>query len=310
MKVDSPLKGIFPANLLPFDKNLDIDESSYRKHLRHLCSIKGVSGVVTNAHASEVATLDWNEQEKVLSIAVEEIGAHTVIVSGIYCDGTRNAKRLATLADKNGADCLLIFPSQIYSFGSQLKPEMAYTHIASIAEVTNLPFIIFVYPIQSDLHINTENLIKICTEIDNVVAIKEWSNDITVYERNFRHLKSLDKQISILTSFSRALLASLCIGADGILSGHGSIIADLQSDIFFAVEDGNLEKARAIASKIFDLTEVFYDDPFLDMHNRMKEAAALLGRIDAAYVRPPLTSISSEERERIKKVLNSVGMLP
>ena len=82
---------------------------------------------------------------------------------------------------------------------------------------------------------------RICDEIDNVIAVKEWSNDIGVYERNWRELKALDKEISLLSSFSKSLLASLCIGADGIL-GHGSVIADLHVEMFEAVNRGDLEE--------------------------------------------------------------------
>jgi len=39
------------------------------------------------------------------------------------------------------------------------------------------------------------------------------------------------------------------------------------------------------------------------MHNRMKEALVLLGRIPAAHVRPPLTPIPTTERDAIARAL-------
>jgi 4-hydroxy-tetrahydrodipicolinate synthase len=54
---------------------------------------------------------------------------------------------------------------------------------------------------------------------------------------------------------------------------------------------------------------VFYAPPFVDMHNRMKEALALLGRIPAAHVRPPLTPVSDDERHQIRLALRSAGLL-
>jgi 4-hydroxy-tetrahydrodipicolinate synthase len=185
---------------------------------------------------------------------------------------------------------------------------MAYSHYAAIAEATSLPMIAFVYPVTSGLRIETDNLVRICDEIDNVIAVKEWSNDIVAYERNYRELKALDKEISVLSSFSKALLASLCVGADGILSGHGSMIADLQVEIFDAVKRGNLAEARRVADRIYPLVQVFYAEPFLDMHNRMKEALVILGRIDEAHVRPPLQRISDAERERIRRAVTEAEL--
>src|SRR5918999_5779920 len=232
MRPELVLKGVIPANLIAFDADLRIDEDNYRRHIRYLVDTEGVSGITTNAHASEVATLTLEEQQRSLDITLDEVAGAVPVVCGVYQDGTYNATRIAKSAEQQGADCLLVFPSAIFDFGHQLRPEMAYKHIATVAEATSLPIIVFVYPVTSGLHIPTDNLVKICNEIDNVIAIKEWSNDIGTYERNHRELKALDKNISVLSSFSKSLLASLCVGADGILSGHGSVIADLHVEMF------------------------------------------------------------------------------
>jgi 4-hydroxy-tetrahydrodipicolinate synthase len=301
-------QGVIPANLLPFDSDLEIDEANYRRHLRYLADLDGVTAITTNAHASEVATLSASEQQRVLEITLDEINGKLPVVAGVYEDGSAKAADVARAAERNGASGVLIFPSAVFANGAEMRPEMAYAHYATIAEATSLPMIAFVYPVTSGLTLRTDALVKICSEIDNVVAIKEWSNDITVYERNYRALKALDKDVAVLTSFSKALLASLCIGADGILSGHGSVIAELHVEIFDAVARGDLDEARSVAARIFPLVEVFYADPFLDGHNRMKEALAILGRIDEAHVRPPLMRISDAERERIRRVVTEAAL--
>ena len=302
------LGGVIPANLLPFDADLKIDESNYRRHIRFLVDTEGVSGIITNAHASEVATLTLEEQQRSLNITLDEVAGKVPVICGVYEDGTNKAAKIARMAEREGADCLLIFPSAVFDYGSQIRPEMAFGHYATIAEATSLPMIAFVYPTTSGLRIETDALIRICGEVDNVIAVKEWSNDIVAYERNYRTLKALDKEISVLSSFSKALLASLCVGADGILSGHGSLIANLHVEIFDAVKRGDLAAARRVSDRIYPLVQVFYAEPFLDMHNRMKEALAILGRIDEAHVRPPLRRISDAEREEIRHVVTEAGL--
>jgi 4-hydroxy-tetrahydrodipicolinate synthase len=308
MRPELVLSGVIPANLLPFDATLRIDEGNYRRHIRYLLDTEGVSGITTNAHGSEVATLTLEEQQHSLNITLDEVAGEVPVICGVYEDGTNKAAEIAKMAEREGADCLLIFPSAVFDYGSQMRPEIAYGHYATITEATNLPMIAFVYPTTSGLRIETEALIRICGEIDNVIAVKEWSNDIVAYERNYRALKALDKEISVLSSFSKALLASLCVGADGILSGHGSLIADLHVEIFDAVKQGDLAAARRVSDRIYPLVQVFYAEPFLDMHNRMKEALAILGRIDEAHVRPPLRRISDAERGEIRRVVTEVGL--
>jgi 4-hydroxy-tetrahydrodipicolinate synthase len=54
---------------------------------------------------------------------------------------------------------------------------------------------------------------------------------------------------------------------------------------------------------------VFYADPFIDMHNRMKEALVLLGKLPRAVVRPPLVKITNAEIVRIRDALMEAELL-
>ncbi|MGY1631828.1 dihydrodipicolinate synthase family protein [Geodermatophilus sp. SYSU D01186] len=302
------LRGVIPAHLLPFTSDLEIDEPNLRRHLRALLDLDGIGGITTNAHASEVATLTADEQRRLLEIVLEEAGGDVPVISGVYQDGSMKAARIAVEAERSGADALLVFPSTVFEGGSQLRPEMVFAHYAEIASATALPIIAFAYPATSGLRLTTDTLVRICSEIDNVVAVKEWSNDIVVYERNLRALKSLDKDVAVLSSFSRSLLTSLVLGADGILSGHGSIVADLHVELWRAVEKQDLTEARRVWDRIQPLAELCYDAPILDMHNRMKVVLATLGRIDAPHVRPPLQPIRDVEVARIEFVVAQAGL--
>lgn len=303
-----PLRGVIPAHLLPFTADLQIDEPNLRRHLRALVEVEGVAGITTNAHASEVATLTGDEQRRQLDIVLDEVAGRVPVISGVYQDGSAKAARIAADAEAAGADALLVFPSGVFEGGGHLRPEMAFGHYAEIAAATSLPMIAFIYPATSGLRLGTDALVRICSEIDNVVAVKEWSNDILAYERNLRTLKSLDKDIAVLSSFSRSLLASLVLGADGILSGHGSVVVDLQVELFRAVEKQNPAEARRIWDRIWPVAEACYADPFLDGHNRMKVVLELLGRIDAAHVRPPLQPVPEADRNALRAALQEAGI--
>ena len=303
-----PLRGVIPANLLPFTADLKIDEPNLRRHLRALLDVDGVAGITTNAHASEVATLTADEQRRQLDIVLDEAAGRVPVISGVYQDGSAKAARIAADAEAAGADALLIFPSGVFEGGSQLRPEMAFAHYAEIAAATSLPMIAFIYPAASGLRLGTDALVRICSEIDNVVAVKEWSNDIIAYERNLRALRSLDKDVAVLSSFSRSLLASLILGADGILSGHGSVVVDLHVELFRAVEKQELAEARRVWDRIRPFAEACYAEPFLDGHNRMKVALQVLGRIDAAHVRPPLQALTDGERDLLRTALGEASI--
>jgi 4-hydroxy-tetrahydrodipicolinate synthase len=70
--------------LMAFDSELEIDEGNYRRHLRYLLDTPGVTGITTNAHASEVATLTFEEQQRILEITLDEVAEAVPVVCGVY----------------------------------------------------------------------------------------------------------------------------------------------------------------------------------------------------------------------------------
>ena len=79
--------------------------------------------------------------------------------------------------------------------------------------------------------------------------------------------------------------------------------------MFHAVLRNDLTDARRINARIEPLMRVFYADPFVDMHNRMKEALVLLGRLPRAHVRPPLVKLQDAEIQCIRQALVAIGLL-
>jgi 4-hydroxy-tetrahydrodipicolinate synthase len=115
--------------------------------------------------------------------------------------------------------------------------------------------------------------------------------------------------VNVLTTHSAWLFSSLALGPNGLLSGSGSVIADLQAKLFPAVQDNDMAAAKRLNDRIEPLMRVFYADPFVDMHNRMKEALVLLGKLPRAVVRPPLVKIERSEIAAIRAALIESGLL-
>src|SRR6185436_9140891 len=288
--------GVIPAVLLPFHEDLSIDEASYRAHLRDVKSVDGISAITVNAHASEVASCSFDEQRRILEISKEELKG-LPIINGVYADGSLEAARIARMAEEGGAAALLVFPPAVYAFGQ--RPEMALAHFKRIADATSLPLILFQYPIAGGQGYPLATLTRLLDEVSSIKAIKDWCANPQLRAR----------PVNVLTTHSSWLLSSLVLGCHGLLSGSGSVIADLQARLFRAVKAGRLEEARTIHERITPTAEVFYAEPWVDMHNRMKEALVLLGKLPRAVVRPPLAKLSAEEIERIRAALAAAGLL-
>src|SRR5688572_15932235 len=145
MRETLKFSGIMPANILPFRADLSIDEPAYRTHLRWLADTPGVTGIVVNGHAAEVASLSREERKRTLAIALDEVAGACPIVAGVYTDGTAEAVELARDARAAGAAGVLLFPPTLFMWGAQAKPDMVLKHYTEVATV-GLPIIAFEYP--------------------------------------------------------------------------------------------------------------------------------------------------------------------
>lgn len=301
-------EGVIPAVLLPFHPDFSIDEKSYRKHLRDVVAVRGLSAITVNAHATEVASCTFEEQRRVLEITMDEVGGRIPVVHGIYADGSLEAARIARAAESGGSSCLLVFPPNPLGLGSRSRPEMVVAHFKAIADACGLPIICFQYPLAGGLGYPVETLLKLLDAVPSVRAIKDWCNDPMQHERQIRLLQSRARPVNVLTTHSSWLFSSLVLGCNGLLSGSGSVIADLQAALYQAVKANDLARARQLNDRIYPLAQAFYADPFVDMHNRMKEALVLLGRIPCAAVRPPLVKLSDAEISRIAAALREANI--
>jgi 4-hydroxy-tetrahydrodipicolinate synthase len=297
------LEGVIPATLLAFDKDFQINEKASRKHIKECALTNGISAVTVNGHSSEIHACNFEEQKRILSFSLEEVGDFIPLINGVYADGSIEAAKIAKMSDLTGASALLCFPPQSMAMGGHLRPEMALEHFKRIADATDLPLICFNYPSAGNLTYPFDTLLKLFETVPTIKAIKDWSNDPMIHEKHIKTFQNLSNPVNVLTTHSSWLMSSLVMGAKGLLSGAGSVIAPLQVELFNAVKANNLESAQKINDRIFPLAQAFYSPPFLDMHNRMKEVLVLTGKMEEAIVRPPLMKLSSEEINKLKKAI-------
>jgi len=300
--------GVIPAVLLPFENDLSIDEANFRKHLRDVAAVDGLSAITVNAHSTEVASCTFDEQKRVLDIAQDEIGGKLPLINGIWADGSLEAARLARMAASGGASALLVFPPAPFTLGQNAG--MAIAHFKRIADAAgDVPLIAFQYPLATGQGYPRDTLLKMLDEVPTIRAIKDWIGNLPHHQWHVDTLQNLPRPVNVLSTHSSWLFPSLVTGCNGLLSGSGSVIADLQARLFRAVKANDLAEAKRLDARIAPTARVFYADPFVDMHNRMKEALVLLGKLPRAVVRPPLIKIECAEIAAIREALIEAGLL-
>lgn len=300
--------GVIPAVLMPFKDDLSIDEAAYKRHLIDLAEVPGITALTINGHAAEVHALSFEEQQRALDMTMDAVGDRTRIICGVYTESTQQAQRLARMARDGGASCLLAFPPNVLMFRGEDRPELFVDYYRALGEATDLPIVLFQFPKWTGLQLSLNTLVQVCESVPTIVAIKDLCADPALHEKQIRTLHTLDRPVSVLTTHSSWLMGSLAMGARGIISGAGSVIADLQSALFQAYQDGDKVRCEAVGTRVYAAVQAFYDQPYIDWQARMKAALVSLGRMPAAHVRPPLKAI--DDPQRLADWLARAGLTP
>ena len=308
MKKQLRLDGVIPAIILPLNPDYSIDEAGFRRHIKRIIGVKGVTGVVCNAHASEVTLLSRQERKRVLQIVCEEVNGKVPVIAGAYGESTQSVIECAQDAKKGGAEAILIMPPFSFTWGATQYPDVIFEYFSAIDRAVNSPFVIFQYAHWTNCNYDCETLMQLA-KIKNFIAIKNAVNDPRRYEEEYRTLKAVRPEISFLNANDVQLLSYFSIGSDGTLVGYACLAPELIVGLYEAVRKGNLKKAMEINDTMYPLTRAIYSHPRLYWHTRIKEALRMMGEIKCAASRPFLPPISNDERKNIRRALMQCGLL-
>ena len=243
---------------------------------------------------------------RVIEIVADELNGEIPIVAGLGGPFTRQAVEQARDFKAAGAEAFLVFPISAY-LSAPLNPEVPIRYHQAIAEV-GLPLILFqLQPALGGVNYDPETL-RALASIDGVVGIKEASFDARRFLDLVRVLEDLPRPITLLTGNDNFIFESFVLGAQGALIGFGAIMTREQVQMIDAWRAGRIDEAKELGRRVQRLADVVFAPPVGDYRARMKEALAMLGVIDTAYVREPLLPISDEQRDLLRHTLAEVGL--
>ena len=188
------------------------------------------------------------------------------------------------MAADGGASALLVFPPAPFTL--QQSPEMALAHFKRIADASDLPIIVFQYPLATGQGYPNETLLHLCEQVPTVRAIRTGSATCRTRLAH-PHAAEFARPVNVLTTHSSWLLPSWCSGLT--VCCRAPAASSRSAGKAVPRREGNdLASGQVLADRIEPTARVFYADPFVDMHNRMKEAAGAARQLPRAVVPPPL----------------------
>ena len=293
------LDGVLVALLTPMTSSGRLDEAAFKAHLDALIDA-GIRGFVPAGSTGEVMTLDRDEYERVITVAVRHVAGRVPVVAGCSANATRHVIENCRFAQDSGADGLMI----THPFYSHPSDDELFEHYAEISMAVELPIVIYNNPGTTGIDASPELLGRLA-ELPHVEYVKETSGDSA---RVTRILECTGGKLKVFSGQDNQVLEAFVCGATGWISGTANVIpAQCVALYQLAVEKHDYVRARALYRDIHPfLTYVETSGRGIQV---IKESMRAAGR-PLGEVRPPLRQLPNSMREEATRHLERALRAP
>lgn len=279
-------KGIFTAQLTPFDKNDKINDAALEKLIKHNIDM-GVSGFYVGGSTAEAFHMTADERKYLLE-AVRAIAKDKTIIAHIGTLNQKEAIDLAKHAEKVGADAI----SSVAPFYYKMTFNEIKDYYFGVADSVNIPMFVYNFPMNTGVTMTIKEFDQFF-ENDKFLGFKHTSSDFFTLER----VKAKYPEKIALNGFDEMFLGGIVMGADGGIGSTYNFMANKFVKIIELVKEGKIEEAREIQHDINKVVETLFS---IELMPAQKEVLNQLG-FDFGNCRKPFRELTTEEKKIVEK---------
>lgn len=285
-------KGVYPAITTKFKEDYSLDIPLFLKNIKAQMDA-GVKGVIIGGSLGESSTITHEERVILLRETLDFVDGKIDVLVNIAEGSTKNAIKLARLAQDNGAHGIMALPPMMY------KPtdEETTVYFETIAQNTDLPILIYNNPVDYKIEITLDMFERLLKQ-KNIQAVKESTRDLT----NVTRIRNrFGNDLRILCGVDTLALESALLGADGWVAGLVAAFPAETVAVFNLAKQGRIAEAITIYRWFMPLLELDIN-PQLVQNIKLAEVYTGLG---SETVRPPRMPLQGKERDRVKNIIET-----
>ena len=300
----SDFRGIHVTTVTPFKRNFELDLPGAIQNVKFLLETE-ISSIVPLGTVGEFASLSNSERKKFVERVVDAINGKKMAIVGVSHTSHMEVIDLAKHAKDCGADAVLVIPPYYY----RDKEEGLITFLELVSMKVDIGIVLYNVGF-SKVNLTSNLLEKILSQVDSVVAIKDSTKDITQFTDT---VATIGKRIPVIAGAEEISYYGLLARSLGATSAMANFAPNLLTEMYKAVAKGDLKVAsslffnRILKFRHLDVPSVLQGLPVQIAY--VKEAMNMLG-MAAGPVRPPLTPLTQEKRDELKRVLHELHFLP
>ena len=255
----------------------------------------GIDAIIICGTTGEPVTMTEEERLSVISFTIEKVGKRVPVIAGTGGNCTKNVIAFSKKVEKIGADGLLV----VTPYYNKATQNGLYEHYKAVASAVQLPIILYNVPSRTGVNILPDTAARLGKEIDNIVALKEASGNITQVAEVIRKAEGA---LDIYSGNDDQIVPILSLGGIGVISVLANVVPKETHDMVQAYLDGDVRKAAQLQLKYMELIQALFCEvnPI-----PVKKALELMG-FQTKYLRMPLTEMEEKNLERLKKAMEIV----
>ncbi|MDD5949290.1 MAG: 4-hydroxy-tetrahydrodipicolinate synthase [Lachnospiraceae bacterium] len=285
------------ALITPFKENGEIDFDKLNELIDFQIE-NGTDSIIICGTTGESATMTHEEHIETIRACVSHVNKRVPVVAGTGSNCTDTAIYLSKEAYKAGADALLV----VTPYYNKATQKGLKEHFTMVAEAVDLPMILYNVPSRTGCNILPQTAVDMAKNVDNIVAIKEASGNISQVVT----LAALAEGcIDIYSGNDDQVIPLLSLGGKGVISVLSNVAPRQTHDMVMEYLNGNTEKALQLQLQLHELCQALFCEvnPI-----PVKKAAELMG-LCGGTLRRPLTEMEPENVKRLQAALQAQGIL-
>ena len=285
------------AIVTPMHENGDVNYEKLSEILEEQIA-GGTDAIIICGTTGESSTLTHEEHLDVIRYTVEKVAKRIPVIAGTGSNCTATAIYLSQEAEKAGADALLL----VTPYYNKATQNGLIAHYTAIAESVKLPIVLYNVPSRTGCNIQPQTAVYLAKNVENIVAIKEASGDISQVATL---MQMADGCIDLYSGNDDQIVPLLALGGKGVISVVSNVAPELVHNCCQAFFDGDTAKARDLQLEMLPLSDALFCEvnPI-----PIKYAMNLLGW-EAGECRLPLVEPREAHKEYIEKALRAEGLI-
>lgn len=256
----------------------------------------GIDAIIICGTTGEPVTMSEEERLSVISYTIEKTGGRVPVIAGSGGNCTENVIAFSKKAQALGVDGLLV----VTPYYNKATQNGLFEHYKAVAAAVELPIILYNVPSRTGVNILPDTAARLGKEIENIVALKEASGNITQVAEV---IHKADGALDIYSGNDDQIVPILSLGGSGVISVLANIAPKDTHDMVMEYLHGNVAHATRLQLKYMDLIQALFCEvnPI-----PVKKALELMG-FQTKFLRMPLTEM--ENVERLRKVMVQMNLL-